>query len=191
MRLQPSRLAILAAAALSLSTAAIAVAQDGPPPPGPPSMADDGPDGPGGPGGPPMMHRRHFDPEARAQHLRDVLQLRSDQDGALKAYLAALEPKNRPDRKRDREDGPKAPLTTPQRLDREAEHMARAAEGFKARAAATRSFYAALSPSQQKAFDALGPMLGDHGPMMRRMEVRRMKDGPDGPPPMMDKRKAD
>ena len=187
MRLQPSRLAILAAAALSLSTAAIAVAQDGPPPPGPPPMADDGPDGPGGP---PMMHRHRFDPEARAQHLRDVLQLRSDQDGALKGYLAALEPKDRPDWKGDDEDGPKAPLTTPQRLDREAEHMARAAEAFKARAAATRSFYAALSPSQQKAFDALGPMLGGHGPMMRRIEVRRMKGGPDGAPPMMGKRKA-
>jgi hypothetical protein len=187
MRLQPSRLAILAAAALSLSTAAIAVAQDGPPPPGPPPMADDGPDGPGGP---PMMHRHRMDPEARAQHLRDVLQLRSDQDGALKTYLAAIEPKDRADWKHDDEDGPKAPLTTPQRLDREAEHMTRAAEAFKARAAATRSFYAALSPSQQKAFDALGPMLGGHGPMMRRIEVRRMKGGPDGPPPMMGKRKA-
>ncbi|EJL24610.1 Protein of unknown function (DUF1520) [Caulobacter sp. AP07] len=181
MRLQPSRLAILAAAALSLSTAAIAVAQEGPPPPGPPPMADDGP---------PMMHRHRMDPEARAQHLRDVLQLRSDQDGALKAYLAAIEPKDRADWKRDDEDGPKAPLTTPQRLDREAEHMARAAEAFKARAAATRSFYAALSPSQQKAFDALGPMLGGHGPMMRRIEVRRMKGGPDGAPPMLGKRKA-
>jgi hypothetical protein len=187
MRLQPSRLAILAAAALSLSTAAIAVAQEGPPPPGPPPMADDGPDGPGGP---PMMHRHRMDPEARAQHLRDVLQLRPDQDGALKAYLAAIEPKDRADWKHDDEDDPKAPLTTPQRLDREAEHMARAAEVFKARAAATRSFYAALSPSQRKAFDALGPMLGGHGPMMRRIEVRRMRGGPDGAPPMMGKRKA-
>jgi hypothetical protein len=194
MRFQPSRLAILAAAALSLSTAAIAVAQEGPPPPGPPPMAGEGPDGPEGPGGPPMMHRRHLDPEARAQHLRDILQLRSDQDGALKAYLAGLEPKDRPDWKHDGEDGPKAPLTTPQRLDREAEHLARATEAFKARAAATRSFYAALSPSQQKAFDALGPMLGDHGPMMRRFEVRHGKGGRGGPPPpgavRVEKRKA-
>jgi len=181
MRLSPSRLAILAAAALSLSTTAIAVAQDGPPPPGPPPMADDGP---GAPGGPMMMHRRHRDPEARAQHLRDVLQLRSDQDGALKAYLAAVEPKDwsQDGQKKALAEGPPKALTTPERLDREAERLAKATEAFKARAAATRAFYTALSPSQKKAFDALGPMGGGHGPMIRRIEARRMKGDPESAP---------
>ena len=182
MRFQPSRLALMAAAALSLSTAAVAVAQDGPPPPGRPPMADDGPGGgPGGDRGGPGGHRhRHFDPAAHAQHLRDVLQLRADQDGALKAYLAATGPKDwgkdRPERKPS--DGPRKMLTTPERLDRESEHLIHA----KARIDATRSFYAALSPSQQKAFDAIGPMGGDHGPRMRHAEFHRFKGGPDGMP---------
>lgn len=175
MRLQTRHLALMATAALSLATAAVAVAQDGPPPPGPsssgmPPMADDGP------GGPPMMrHHRHLDPEARAQHLRDVLQLRADQDGALKAYLAATGPKDwsKIGRRKDLADGPPRVLTTPERLDRETERLNRA----KARIDATRSFYAALSPSQKKAFDALGPM---GGPMMRHAQFRHFKDGPDG-----------
>jgi hypothetical protein len=176
MRLQTRRLALMAAAALTLTTAAVAVAQDGPPPPGMSPMADDGP-GPGGPGG--GRHHR-FDPEAHAQHLRDVLQLRADQDGALKAYLAAAGPKDwskdRPDRKQA--DGPPKRLTTPERLDRETEHLTRA----RARIDATRTFYAALSPSQKKAFDAIGPMGGGHGGGMRHVEFRRFKGGPDGMP---------
>lgn len=179
MRLQPGRLALMAAAVLTLSTAAAAVAQDGPPPPGPPPpMADEGPDGPGGP--PPMMRHHRLDPEVHAQHLRDVLQLRADQDGALKAYLDAVAPKDwdKDGPKREAVDAPRKPLTTPERLDREAEHLDRA----KARIDATRAFYAALSPSQKKAFDALGPMAGGHGPMMRRVEFRHFKGGPGGTP---------
>jgi protein CpxP len=183
MRLQPRGLALMAAAALTLATAAAAVAQDVPPPPGPPPMADEGPGG-----GPPPMTRHHrLDPEARAQHLRDVLQLRADQDGALKAYLDAVAPKDwdkdRP--KREAVDAPRKPLTTPERLDREAEHLARA----KVRIDAIRAFYAALSPSQKKAFDALGPMAGGHGPMMRRAEFRHFKGGSGGMPG--DRPKAD
>jgi Spy/CpxP family protein refolding chaperone len=174
MRLQTSRLALMAAAALSLTTAAVAVAQDGPPPPGAPPMMEDGPGGP-----PPMMRHHRIDPEARAQHLRDVLQLRGDQDGALKAYLAATGPMERKDRmERKASDTAPKPLTTPERLDRETEHLNRA----KARIDATRAFYGALSPSQKKAFDALGPMGGGHGPMMRRAEFRHFKGGHDGMP---------
>lgn len=182
MRLQTSRLALMAAAVLSLSTAAVAVAQDGPPP-GPPSAGDHGRGGPDGPG------RHHFDPQARAQHLHDVLQLRADQDGALKTYLTATGPK---DWKKDgpkREAGvPRKPLTTPERLDRETEFLAHA----RTRIDATRAFYAALSPSQQKAFDAMGPMGGRGGPGLHRAGFRHHKNdgfhrgpgrGPDGAPP--------
>ena len=175
MRFQPSRLAMMAAAAITLSTATVAVAQDGPPS-GPPLTADRGPPGPDGPSM--MRHHRRPDPEARAQHLRDVLQLRADQDGALKAYLASTGPgewrKGGP--KRDAADAPRKPLTTPERLDRETEHLNRA----KARIDGTRAFYTALSPSQKKAFDVLGPRGGDHGPGMRRAEFRHFKGGPDG-----------
>ena len=179
MRFSPSGLALMAAAALTFSTAAVAVAQDSLPLPGPPPMMD-------GPGGPMIRHHR-LDPEARAQHLRDVLQLRADQDGALKAYLDAVGPKDWSEggRKKELVEGPPKTLTTPERLDRETEHLARA----RARIDATRAFYAALSPSQKKAFDALGPMGGGHGPMMRRVEFHHLKGGPDGPrmgPPKAD-----
>lgn len=176
MRFHSSRLAFLAAAALTLSAATVAVAQDGPPPPGAPS-AEHGHRGPGGP----MMHHHRFDPEAHAQHLRDVLQLRPEQDGALKAYLAATGPqawrKDRPERRPA--EGPRKALTTPERLDRQVERMDRMTEALKARASATKTFYAALSPSQQKAFDALAPMGGRHG-MMHRAGFRHGRGGPDG-----------
>ena len=176
MRFQPSRLALMAAALLTLSTTAVAVAQNGPPPPAAPPMAD----GHGGPSSMTRHHHRRPDPEARAQHLRDVLQLRSDQDGALKAYLEAAGPREwkKDGPRRQAVDGPRKPLTTPERLDRETEHLNRA----KVRIDATRAFYDALSPSQRKAFDALGPMGGGHGPKMRRAEFRHLKGGPDGMP---------
>jgi hypothetical protein len=134
----------------------------------------------GGPGGP----RGHMmNPEARAQHLRDVLQLRPDQEPALKAYLEATTPKMRV-RKADPDGKPgpgagepgKPPerraLTTPERLDMQAKMMAARQAAFEKRAAATRTFYAALSPSQQKAFDALharGGRMGGPGRRVIRM----------------------
>jgi protein CpxP len=130
-----------------------------------------------------MMMRGHGDPAAHAQHLRDVLQLRGDQEGALKAYLDGSKPPEMKEMIKD--DGPdgddRKPLTTPERLDRQAARMADMAAVFQKRAAVTKAFYAALSPSQQKAFDALGPSLG--GPEMGgpRMDVRRIETRHDGP----------
>ena len=116
-----------------------------------------------------MRHGRSADPEKRAQRLRDVLQLRPDQDGALKAFVAATTPKIEIKReviKREKDykaDGEKmewterAPMTTLERLDR----MTKAADAMKQRAEATRAFYTALTPSQQKTFDVLG--MGEDG----------------------------
>ncbi|MFT4253978.1 MAG: Spy/CpxP family protein refolding chaperone, partial [Caulobacter sp.] len=149
-----------------------------PPPPGIDHLTFRGP--------PPMAMRAHRDPEARAKHLRDVLQLTDRQEGVLKAYIAATGPKERPEPKPVKDDGPdgvdKAPPTTLERLDRQAEQLAKVTAEFKARADATRAFYGALSPSQKKAFDALGPEVGG-GPGMtvRRIETRGPKGGPDGP----------
>lgn len=116
-----------------------------------------------------MRHGRSADPEKRAQRLRDVLQLRPDQDGALKAFVAATTPKIEIKRevvkkeKGDKTDGDKmewterTPMTTLERLDR----MTKAADAMKQRAEATRAFYTALTPSQQKTFDVLG--MGEDG----------------------------
>jgi hypothetical protein len=126
------------------------------------SLAQDRPDG----ARPPMAG--HRDPaaraEARAQHLRDALQLRADQEGALHAFLDAARPPQgeRDGMRADREAGEH--MTTPQRLDQMLAHMDAMHTAMVSRVEATKRFYAQLSPGQQKAFDALGPMvMGHHG----------------------------
>lgn len=191
MRKSLTRLA-LAGAAVSVLAAGAALAQipAPPPPPAPPAPPEAPP-----PPLPPMammapgmdmgFMRQHFrapDPEKRAQRLRDVLQLRPDQDRVLKAYVEATTPKMEIRKqevvkdKSDKPDGDKAewtepaPPTTLERLDR----MTKAADAMKQRAEATRAFYLALSPSQQKTFDVLGmgdDMGGDHV-VIRRLETR-------------------
>lgn len=158
---RPLALATAFAAAL-LATAAAAQ------PPGPPPAAAAGPDG----------HRfMGPDPaklaERKAEHLRAALQLRPDQEPALKAFVDATSHDHGSRRDHDRR-GPRADrdaLTTPQRLDQARARMAERQAAFERRAEATKRFYAQLSPAQQKAFDALrppgghggGPMGGRHG----------------------------
>ncbi|WP_297512494.1 Spy/CpxP family protein refolding chaperone, partial [uncultured Caulobacter sp.] len=137
-----------------------------------------------------MMHHRAPDPEKRAQRLRDILQLRPDQDGALKAYVEATTPKvtirtEEVKDKGDRKDGDRMerpemkPLGTLERLD----HMTKAADALKKRAEATRAFYLALTPAQQKTFDILGMGEGGEGGehvFIRRFDTRGpqvFKDG--------------
>jgi hypothetical protein len=181
MRISTRNLALAASAVLTLAAGGVALAQvpSAPPAPPAPPMPPPPPLDMMMAGGPHIfMMRGHGDPAAHAQHLRDVLQLRPDQEGALKAYLEGGKPPAMKDLIKD--DGPdgddKAPLTTPERLDRQAARMSEMAATFQKRAAVTKAFYAALSPSQQKAFDVLGPEMG--GP---RMEVRRIETRHDGP----------
>ncbi len=102
--------------------------------------------------------------EARAKALHDILRIRPDQDGAFQAFLSGMKPPERnggPGAGRpDHQD--MAALTTPQRLDRTAERMARHQAEFQRRAEAVRRFYVVLSPDQQRAFDALHGLMGDH-----------------------------
>lgn len=107
----------------------------------------------------PRGHHQRMDPaqlaERRAERLRTVLQLRPEQEAALKSFLSATAPN--PDRARERkgQQVEARSLTTPQRLDRQSARLAERQKAFAARADATKRFYAQLSPSQQKAFDAL------------------------------------
>jgi hypothetical protein len=105
------------------------------------------------------MHDRQ---EAHAKALQAVLNLRPDQEAAFQAFQAAMTPP--PREHHDHMDQAAAAMTTPQRLDRMADRMARREAEFRRRAEAIKSFYAALSPEQQRAFDAM-PMMqgGDHG----------------------------
>jgi Spy/CpxP family protein refolding chaperone len=179
MRKSLIRLALAGAAVTALAAgAASAQIPAPPPPPAPPAPPPPPMDAmmAMGPGMMMMHHGRDLDPAKRADHLRDVLQLRPDQDGALKAYVEATSPKivvrkdnddDKPGEKMDRLVDRKPP-TTLERLDQ----MSKAAEAMQKRVAATRAFYTALSPSQQKAFDALDLERGGDHVFVRRFETR-------------------
>jgi hypothetical protein len=161
---------------------------------------------PGGPGGPVvrMIHGGQDGAGFKAMHeammeqhmedLKTVLRLRPDQDAALQALMAAHHPPEGGPGAIMRHDGPPRPpkaMTTPERLAEMAEReQAMAAEHEKMRAALAR-FYAALTPEQQKVFDALQRLQGGHGhgpggmmggPRIRRIEIRR-PGGPGEHPP--------
>lgn len=137
-------------------------------------------------------HSAHM-AEHMAKHLRDALQLRPDQDGALKTFLEAMKPPMH--KPHEAVESPES-LTTPQRLDKALALMDEHVAVMKRHVEAVKAFYAQLSPSQQKAFDALAPEMmhrhmlqmhehmGDHGGMHGEMH-----EGPHGdmdghmPPP--------
>jgi len=142
-------------------------------------------------GHPPMTMRHEASPEMKARHeammkqhvedLKIVLRLRPDQEAALNAFVAAHHP---PEGREMREPPEGEPKTTPERLDKMAKRESEmAAEHAKMREALGR-FYAALSPEQQKVFDALQRLQHDgggmHGGQGRRVFMHRM--GPGGPP---------
>jgi protein CpxP len=117
--------------------------------------------------GPPAPDMEKAMAEHRAQMARDmhtVLRLRPDQESAWRAFQAAMAPPSRA----ERPPGP-PPMaeTTPEHLDMMGRRMAQM-EAHRARMdAATRAFYAALSPEQQQVFDALERLRGP--PMKFRM----------------------
>lgn len=199
-----ARKTALLAGAMALSFAAAAFAA---PAAAPAAPADPAPrierhvimmrGGPGGHGGPMMGHgmmggpdRPAMDPAKRAQHLRDVLQLRSDQETALQAFLEATRPPEGPPMAMggpddDDDDAPDMPATTPERLDQHLKMMNDHMAACQKRIAAIKTFYGQLTPAQRKAFDALHldrPMGGGMGGRMMMMR----HGGPmmDAPPPV-------
>lgn len=112
----------------------------------------------------PAMHQRHAarHEQRRAEreaNLKQILQITPAQEGAWNTWTAARRAGNpvRLDR------AELARLSTPERLDRmRALRVARGVE-MDRRAEATKVFYAALSPSQQKAFDVLTARRWDGG----------------------------
>lgn len=145
MRLFTPRPLVLCGALLAAGMATASLAQPAPAPGAPPAQ-----------GGRMMRH----DPEARIERLRAALQLRPDQEPALRAFVDAVRPPEGMRQKMQDRRQEMAGLTTPERLDRMRAHMAERQAAFDRRAAATKRFYAQLSPTQQKAFDALRPMHG-------------------------------
>lgn len=115
--------------------------------------------------------------------LHDALAVRSDQEASWRTFMASMAPPAAMMSHGD-EAQEHAMLTTPQMLDRMAEHMRREQAEFERHAAAVRQFYAVLSPTQQRTFDALMMLMhhgmGMHGMGDMEMHGMNMHEGHDG-----------
>lgn len=106
----------------------------------------------------PQHHAEHLQrmQQRMAQHqerLKASLQLTPEQEPAWNAFVARLQPTERPaGAHMDRDAWAK--LTTPERLARVEALEAERDKAMDQRHGAIRSFYAQLNPAQQKAFDA-------------------------------------
>ncbi len=138
--------AVLAAVLATSALAVLAQPAGGPSPQGGAGMQQSEPE-----------HRAHQQERMkahmarRAAELKADLQLTPEQERGWNAYLAAMKPSAPPARPK-REDI--ARLSTPERLDKMRDMRQQREAAFDQRDAATRSFYAGLSPEQQKTFDA-------------------------------------
>lgn len=153
-----------AATALFAAFALPVLAQQ--PPAAPPSASAKAPEG---------RHERHQQHHAdraqrHAKHLANLkaeLKLTAAQEPAWTTFTTALQPGERPARL-DRQGMDQ--LTTPERIDRMRALRAQHAAEADRRGEATKAFYAALTPEQQKTFDAkahrghrMGGMKGGEG----------------------------
>ena len=110
------------------------------------------------------MQKRMAERQAK---LKADLKLAPEQEAAWSAFVARTAPQPRMMGGKNgvqREDWSK--LTTPERLDKMLARHAERSEQMTKRIEATKSFYATLSPEQQKTFDAQG-MRGFHRTGMR------------------------
>jgi len=98
----------------------------------------------------------------RLTGLKEALKITPEQEAAWAAFVARTGPTEATGQRMTREDWSK--LTTPERLDRMAARKAERDALMTKRMDATRSFYAALTPEQQKIFDerGMGPGMGGH-----------------------------
>jgi len=99
----------------------------------------------------------------RLAALKQKLQLTPAQEGAWNSFSTAQQPQPRPADQARANRAEFAKLTTPQRLERMQARQAERSARFAKRIDATRSFYAALTPEQQKTFDAESMRLGRGG----------------------------
>ena len=162
MTLTPKRLLI---AAVLAASGALAIAQ-APAPSSQPAAGEASAARPG-PGGkrmdPAQMQQRMA--ERRAQRLaalKSDLKLTPAQEGAWNQFVAAGRPPAMGQRGPMMDRAQMAQLTTPQRLDLMDKRMAERQAHMKQRSDAVKTFYAQLTPEQQKTFDSR-PMRGGRG----------------------------
>ncbi len=146
----------LTATALATAIGALsltAIAQNAPAPTAPPAA-----EARGGHRHDPQRHAEHQQrmQQRMAEHqerLKASLQLTPQQEPAWNAFVARMQPTQRPAQPRLDHDAWKQ-LSTPERLDRMEAMKAERDRAMAQRHEAIRSFYAQLNPAQQKAFDA-------------------------------------
>lgn len=92
--------------------------------------------------------REHF--AKRTAELHDKLKLSAAQEAAWKTYIAKVQPGEPPARP-DRAELDK--LTAPERMERMLAHMKEGERRMADHIAATKDFYAVLTPEQKKIFD--------------------------------------
>ncbi|AXA93735.1 Spy/CpxP family protein refolding chaperone [Massilia sp. YMA4] len=118
-----------------------------------------------------------FDPAKRAEHfaqrqqkLHDALKLTATQETAWNAYIAAIKPQTPVGRPQhiDFKSLP-APERMEKRIERQKERLAKQ----EARLAALKTFYAVLTPEQQKTFDQATQHEGRHHDMHRALRKQQ------------------
>ena len=140
-----------------------AIAQTPPPPPPPAASAQAQPHDPAQWRA--KMAERHA---KRMERLKAELKITPQQQGAWNSFAEALQPPALPERaSREKMREQFAQLTTPERIDRMRALRDRRAALMDQRDIATKTFYAALSPEQQKKFDDVTLRMmqrhGEHG----------------------------
>jgi len=160
----PTRVSALTLAA-ALAFGAAAQAQT--PPPAPPGAEAAGPQQPGSP--PDRRQDRAAREAARIAALHQALNIKPDQEQAFNAFAASMRPPERGQKSSSTRPSREAlaAMTTPQRLDAMGQMMdariSQMRERFQARATATKTLYAALSPDQRRTLDALPDLMGRGG----------------------------
>lgn len=156
---RPASLNSLVLAGLLATVGAGAMAQT---PPAPPAGS---PPAAGKPAGPHEGRMGHRDPAKMqamiAKHqaeLKAKLKITPAQEGAWTSYTASMQPPAHGARPTPEQRAEFDKLTTPQRIDKMKEmrtqRMAEMNTAMDKRGEATKTFYAALTPEQQKTFDA-------------------------------------
>jgi Spy/CpxP family protein refolding chaperone len=120
-----------------------------------------------------QMHAKHL------SELKAKLKITANQEAAWNTFADSMKPPANMSGKRP-DPAELDKLTTPERIDKmralHKEHMAAMEAEMDKRAEATKTFYAALSPEQQKVFDA------EHAKMTRHAGMGHSMDPKDGKP---------
>lgn len=129
-----------------------------------------------------MMGMGRHDPAMMAKHqaeLKAKLKLTPAQEGAWSAFTAALQPPAHMARPTPEQRAELDKLSTPERIDKmralRTQRMADVSAAMDKRGEATKTFYAALNPEQQKIFDAEHKKMRDargHGPRGAGMQPK-------------------